>query len=107
MELGIYTFVENTPDPGTGQMIPPHTRIRNLMEEIQLAEQVGLDVFAIGEHHRPEYLASSPAVLLAAAAVKTKRDLTFPPNGSSWIPQSYCESTWTATSATEGAFMMI
>lgn len=73
MELGIYTFVENTADPVTGHRIPAHKRISNLMEEIQLAEQVGLDVFAIGEHHRPEYLASSPAVLLAAAAVKTKK----------------------------------
>ena len=73
MELGIYTFVENTPDAITGQKIPAHKRISNLMEEIQLAEQVGLDVFAIGEHHRPEYLASSPALLLAAAAVKTKK----------------------------------
>ena len=72
MELGIYSFVENTADPVTGQMIAPHQRISNLMEEIQLAEQVGLDVFAIGEHHRPDYLASSPAVILAAAAVRTK-----------------------------------
>ena len=73
MELGIYSFVENTADPITGQEIPAHKRISNLMEEIQLAEQVGLDVFAIGEHHRPDYLASSPAVILGAAAVKTKR----------------------------------
>jgi len=73
MELGIYSFVENTADPVTGQTIAPHKRISNLMEEIQLAEQVGLDVFAIGEHHRPDYLASSPAVILAAAAVRTKK----------------------------------
>ncbi len=45
----------------------------NLMEEIELAEQVGLDVFAVGEHHRPDFIVSSPAVVLAAAAVKTKR----------------------------------
>ena len=73
MELGIYSFVENTPDPLTGKMIPAQERISNLLEEIQLAEQVGLDVFAIGEHHRPDYLASSPAVLLGAAAVITKK----------------------------------
>lgn len=73
MELGIYSFVENTADPVTGQMIPAHKRISNLIEEIELAEQVGLDVFAIGEHHRPDYLASSPAVLLGAAAVRTKK----------------------------------
>jgi probable LLM family oxidoreductase len=73
MELGIYTFVENTPDPVTGEKIDAHQRMKDLMEEIELAEQVGLDVFAIGEHHRPEYLASSPAVILAAAAERTKK----------------------------------
>ena len=72
MELGLTTFVEITPDPQTGKIISPHQRIRDLMEEIQLAEQVGLDVFAIGEHHRPDFLASAPAVLLGAAAEKTK-----------------------------------
>lgn len=73
MELGIYTFVELTPDPLTGQKIAPQQRLSNLLEEIELAEQVGLDVFAIGEHHRPDFLVSSPAVVLAAAAVNTKR----------------------------------
>ena len=73
MEFGIYSFVENTPDPLTGQTISAAKRMSDLMEEITLAEQVGLDVFAIGEHHRPEYLASAPAVVLGAAAVKTKR----------------------------------
>jgi probable LLM family oxidoreductase len=73
MELGICTFVDLMPDPVTGKMISAHQRMQNLMEEIELTEQVGLDVFAIGEHHRVEYLVSSPAVVLAAAAVKTKR----------------------------------
>jgi probable LLM family oxidoreductase len=73
MELGIYTFVELTPDPATGKMISAHQRIRDLVEEIELAEQVGLDVFAVGEHHRAEYLVSSPAVILAAAAERTKK----------------------------------
>ena len=73
MEIGITTFVENTPDPATGKLLPPHERMRNLMEEIELADQVGLDVFAIGEHHRPDFVVSSPAVVLAAAAVKTKQ----------------------------------
>jgi len=73
MELGIYTFVELTPDAVTGEIITAQQRMRNLMEEIILTEQVGLDVFAIGEHHRPEYLVSSPAVVLAAAAEKTSR----------------------------------
>ena len=72
MELGISTFVELTPDPVTGKIISPYQRIQNLMEEVELADQLGLDVFAIGEHHRPDFLVSSPATLLAAAAVKTK-----------------------------------
>jgi probable LLM family oxidoreductase len=71
MEIGITTFVENTPDPGTGKLLSPHERMNNLMEEIVLADQVGLDVFAIGEHHRPDFIVSSPAIVLAAAAVKT------------------------------------
>lgn len=73
MEIGIYTFAEVTPDPQTGKTISTHQRINNLMEEIELAEQVGLDVFAVGEHHRPDFAVSSPAVILAAAAVKTKK----------------------------------
>ncbi|NEM97899.1 LLM class flavin-dependent oxidoreductase [Pontibacter burrus] len=72
MEIGITTFVENTPDPTNGNLLPPHQRLKNLMEEIELADQVGLDVFGIGEHHRSDYLVSSPAIVLAAAAVKTK-----------------------------------
>lgn len=73
MELGIYTFADITPDPSTGKLISAHQRLKNLMEEIELAEQVGLDVFAVGEHHRPDYAVSTPAVVLAAAAVKTTR----------------------------------
>ncbi len=72
MEIGISTFVENTPDPSTGVVRSPYERMQNLMEEIELADQVGLDVFAIGEHHRPDFIVSSPAVVLAAAAVRTK-----------------------------------
>ena len=72
MELGICTFVDWTPDPTTGKMISAHQRMRDLMEEAELAEQVGLEVFAVGEHHRPDFLASSPAVILAAAAERTK-----------------------------------
>ncbi|MHC2991766.1 luciferase, partial [Pontibacter sp. HJ8] len=72
MEIGITTFVENTPDPATGKLLSPQERMMNLMEEIELADQMGLDVFAIGEHHRPDFIVSSPAVVLAAAAVRTK-----------------------------------
>src|SRR6476659_5732909 len=73
MELGISTFVELTANPLTGKMITPYERLQNLMEEAQLADQLGLDVFAIGEHHRPDFLVSSPATVLAAVAAKTKR----------------------------------
>ena len=72
MELGVYTFVENTPDPATGRTLPATQRLRDLMEEIELADQVGLDVFGIGEHHRPDFLASAPPIMLAAAAERTK-----------------------------------
>jgi len=73
MELGLYTFAENTPDPVTGRILPPAERLRHLLEEVELAEDVGLDVYGVGEHHRPEYLVSSPAVVLAAAAARTRR----------------------------------
>ena len=73
MQIGIDSFVEMTPDPATGITISPAERVRDLLEEIELADQVGLDVFGIGEHHRREYVASAPAVLLAAAAARTKR----------------------------------
>jgi probable LLM family oxidoreductase len=73
MEIGIYTFVENTPDPATGQTLSPVQRLRDLMEEVELADQTGLDVFGIGEHHRPDFLASAPTILLAGAAERTKR----------------------------------
>ena len=66
MELGLYTFA----DVGPG--IDPARRMRDLLEEIVLADQVGLDVFGVGEHHRPDYAVSSPAVALAAAAARTK-----------------------------------
>lgn len=73
MELGLYTFADVAPNTTVGQPLAPVERIKNLIEEIELADQVGLDVFGIGEHHRPDYAASAPAVLLAAAAVRTKR----------------------------------
>ena len=73
MQIGIDSFVAVFPDPVTGIAVSPATRIRNLLEEIELADQVGLDVFGIGEHHRREFLDSAPTVLLAAAAARTKR----------------------------------
>jgi probable LLM family oxidoreductase len=67
VELGIYTFAELTSDE-----VGPQERLRDLLEEIELADQVGLDVFGVGEHHRPDFAVSSPAVVLGAAAVRTK-----------------------------------
>ena len=71
MELGLYTFVDV--QPGNAAGANARQRVLDLLEEIELADQLGLDVFGIGEHHRPDYVASAPAVLLAAAAVRTKR----------------------------------
>jgi probable LLM family oxidoreductase len=72
MEIGIYSFAELAPDPITGHAISPQQRMRNLIEEIELADQVGLDVFGVGEHHRPDFVASSPVVALAAGAERTE-----------------------------------
>lgn len=73
MEIGIYTFAETPVDPVTGRQQSAGQRIRDLLEEIELADQVGLDVFGVGEHHRPDYAVSAPAIVLAAAAARTKR----------------------------------
>ena len=73
MELGIYTFAETSPEPKDGRAAASAQRLRDLLEEIELADQVGLDVFGVGEHHRPDYVVSAPAVVLAAAAARTKR----------------------------------
>jgi len=71
-EIGVYSFVELTPDPITGERVSPAQRMHNLLETIELADQVGLDVFGIGEHHRPDFLASAPVPILAAAAARTR-----------------------------------
>ena len=71
-ELGIYSFAELTPDPVTGAMISPAQRLHNLLETIELADQVGLDVFGLGEHHRPDFVSSAPVVILASAAARTR-----------------------------------
>ena len=71
MELGLYTFADVDP-AAADKGAEGARRLKNLLEEIELADQVGLDVFGLGEHHRPDYAVSSPATVLAAAAVKTK-----------------------------------
>ena len=72
MELGLYTFADMQPEQVAGKGVNAQQRIKELMEEIELADQAGLDVFGVGEHHRPDYAISSPAVILGAAAMKTK-----------------------------------
>jgi probable LLM family oxidoreductase len=72
MEFGISSFAELTPDQQTHQTISPQQRMKDLIEEIELADQAGLKVFALGEHHRPDFISSAPAVILGAAAARTK-----------------------------------
>src|SRR6266704_5011172 len=72
MQIGLDSFAAAFSDPATGLTISPVQRMRNLLEEIELADQVGLDVFGIGEHHRAEFLDSAPAVILSAAAARTQ-----------------------------------
>ena len=73
MELGVSTFADARPDPATGAAPDPAQRLREVLEEAELAEQVGLDVFGVGEHHRPDFAISAPAVVLAAVAARTER----------------------------------
>jgi probable LLM family oxidoreductase len=67
VELGLVTFAD------VGSAVGPQERLRNLMEEVRLADELGLEVFGVGEHHRPDFAVSAPAVVLAAAAVQTER----------------------------------
>ena len=71
-EIGLTSFVGHVPDPVTGEKLDPVVRMKNVLEEIELADKVGLDVFGIGEHHRDDFLSSAPEVILAAAATRTK-----------------------------------
>src|SRR6266404_7785163 len=73
IEIGLDSFAAATIDPKTGQVIEPARHLRALLDAITLADEVGLNVFGIGEHHRREFLDSAPAVILAAAAARTKR----------------------------------
>jgi len=73
VEIGVYTFAELRPDPASGATVSAEQRLHDLLEEIDLAEQVGLDVFGVGEHHRPDFAVSAPAVVLGAAATRTER----------------------------------
>jgi len=71
-ELGIYHFGELSPSPVTHQPPTPGVRLRELIEQAEVADQAGLDIFAVGEHHRGDFAVSSPAVVLAAMATRTR-----------------------------------
>ena len=72
MQIGIDSFAAAISDPATGLTLSPVERMHHLLEEIELADRVGLDVFGIGEHHRAEFLDSAPVVILSAAATRTE-----------------------------------
>ncbi len=73
MQIGLDSFAALVPDPATGITVSAFERMGQLLEEIELADEVGLDVFGLGEHHRSEYLDSAPSVILAAGAARTRR----------------------------------
>src|ERR1700686_2167638 len=73
MQIGVDNFGAGISDPASGLTLKPVELMRQLLEDIELADQVGLDVFGIGEHHRAEFFDSAPAVILAAAAARTNR----------------------------------
>ena len=73
MEIGLYTFGDVPPGASNGRAAVEGQRLRDLIEEVELADQVGLDVYGVGEHHRPDYAISAPAVVLAGAATRTTR----------------------------------
>lgn len=78
MELGLTSFAETIPDPSSETPITHGERLRQVLEEIEVAEKVGLDVYGLGEHHRPDFASSSPATVLAAAAGRTSKIRLFP-----------------------------
>ncbi|MCJ2046411.1 LLM class flavin-dependent oxidoreductase [Methylobacterium sp. J-078] len=73
MEIGIDSFAVTLPDPKTGRTVTATERMERLLDEVEVADRAGLDVFGIGEHHRAEFLDSAPAIILAAAAARTSR----------------------------------
>src|SRR5690606_41719639 len=72
-EVGIITFGEISPDLTTGKVMSQRDRMAEIVEQAVVADEVGLDVYAVGEHHRSDFVASAPPVILAAVAARTKR----------------------------------
>ena len=77
MEIGVTTFVETTPDVKTGKVISHAERIREVVEEIVLADRVGLDVFGVGEHHRKDYACSAPACFIGGSRIPDETDSSY------------------------------
>lgn len=73
MEIGVDSFAAILPDPATGLLPSPTDRMADLLDEVETADRVGLDVFGVGEHHRAEFLDSAPAIILSAAAARTSK----------------------------------
>ncbi len=73
IEIGIYTLADIGPDPLTSKTITPKQRMNEMIQAAKLADEAGLDVFGVGEHHRLDYASSSPAIILAAIAQATNR----------------------------------
>src|ERR1700735_27172 len=72
MQIGVDSLAAAISDPTTGLTISPAQRTQHLLAEIETADRVGLDVFGLGEHHRADFLDSAPAVILGAAAARTR-----------------------------------
>ncbi len=72
-EIGIYTLADIGPDPLTGHTVSAKQRLDDIIKAAKLADDIGLDVFGVGEHHRLDYAVSSPAVVLTAIARETKQ----------------------------------
>src|SRR3954471_2833144 len=73
MEIGVYTFGDLGPNPHTGETISANQRLKEVIELGKMADEAGLDIFGVGEHHRLDYTISSPAIVLSAIAQATKR----------------------------------
>jgi alkanesulfonate monooxygenase SsuD/methylene tetrahydromethanopterin reductase-like flavin-dependent oxidoreductase (luciferase family) len=91
MEIGVDSFAAILPDPRTGKPPSATDRMADLLEEIELADRFGLDVFGMGEHHRAEFLNSAPAIILAAAAAARTKTIRLP---SAVAVLSAADSVW-------------
>ena len=96
MELGLMSFADMQPESLAGSGINAQQRLKDLMEEIKLADELGLDVFGVGEHHRPDYAVSSPTVILGAAAAITRSFIrwTCRNNGGPWFIHRIFSFVW-------------